>query len=213
MHLLNWVGLSDAPLPAKYHWRRSLATVLFGIWRVYPHLRGTDTMALGFSLWIPSTILLVAQGNVPLFASSICGSLLAICGYILLYRGLLSFLQVKGHLPILYDVAAVASAVIIYFTTIYDLALPRIIAISGGGCDRPRADGGGAVQEQQRPPVAAALRSLPFALCDRARRRGLRSRIAHGLLIKHTDGRSPVFRVWAPSSMRSSFWAAASSRS
>ena len=87
-------------------------------------------MALGFSLWVPSTVLLIAQGSIPAFASTIGGDLLGICGYILLYRGLISFLQAKGHLPILYDVAAVASAVVIYFTTIYDLALPRLLAIS-----------------------------------------------------------------------------------
>lgn len=129
MHLLNWVdyrtlAAGQIPLAVVF------ATVLFGIWRVYPHLRGTDTMAFGFALWIPSTILLVAQGGIPSFASSIGGNLLAICGYLLLYRGLLSFSEVRGHLPILYDVAAVASAVIVYFTIIYDLALPRIIAVS-----------------------------------------------------------------------------------
>ena len=111
MHLLNWVdyrtlAAGQIPLAVVF------ATVLFGIWRVYPHLRGTDTMALGFSLWIPSTLLLVAQGSIPPFASTIGGGLLGICGYILLYRGLISFLQVKGHLPVLYDVAAVASAVV-----------------------------------------------------------------------------------------------------
>jgi diguanylate cyclase (GGDEF)-like protein len=129
MHLLNWVdyrtlAAGQVPLAAVF------AIVLFGIWRVYPHLRGTDTMALGFLLWIPSTALLVAQGHIPLFVSSIAGNLLGICAYILLYRGVISFLQVKGNLPVLYDVAAVASAVVIYFTTIYTLAIPRIVAIA-----------------------------------------------------------------------------------
>jgi diguanylate cyclase (GGDEF)-like protein len=128
MHLLNWVdyrtlAASELPLALVF------AVVLFGIWRVYPHLRGTDTMASSFSLWMPAAALLAAQGSLPLFASSILGNLLLICGYILLYRGLLSFLQVKGNLPVLYDVAAVASAVIIYFTTIYELPVPRIVAI------------------------------------------------------------------------------------
>ena len=129
MHLLNWIdyrtlAAGQIPLAVVF------ATVLFGIWRVYPHLRGTETMALGFSLWIPSTILLVAGSSIPVFASSIGGNLLVICGYILLYRGLISFVQVKGHLPVLYDVAAVGAAVIIYFTTIYDMVLPRILAIA-----------------------------------------------------------------------------------
>jgi diguanylate cyclase (GGDEF)-like protein len=128
MHLFNWVdyrtlAASQLPLAVVF------AIVLFGIWRVYPHLRGTDTMAFGFSLWIPATALLVAQGSLPLFASFF-GNLILICGYILIYRGLLSFLQVKGNLAVLYDVAAVASAVIIYFTTIYDLPAPRIVALS-----------------------------------------------------------------------------------
>ena len=142
MHLLNWVdyrtlAAGQIPLAVVF------ATVLFGIWRVYPHLRGTDTMALGFSLWIPSTLLLVAQGSIPPFASTIGGGLLGICGYILLYRGLISFLQVKGHLPILYDVAAVAAAVVIYCTR---LDLRSCASTSScclrGGRNRPRPYGG-----------------------------------------------------------------------
>ena len=163
MHLLNWVdyrtlAAGQLPLAAVF------AIVLFGIWRVYPHLRGTDTMALGFSLWIPSAALAVAAHSIPLFASSIFGNLISIFGYILLYRGLLSFLQIKGNLPVLYDVAAVASAVIIYFTTVYDLSLPRIIAISAVVAV---ARGLMAIElfwECKGPFAPAAVRDLSFAV-------------------------------------------------
>lgn len=128
MHLLNWVDyrtLAADQLPLAL----VFAVVLFGIWRVYPHLRGTDIMALGFALWVPSTALLVVQGSTSTFATSMCGNLLGICGYILLYRGLLNFLKAKGNLPVLYDVAAVGSAVTIYFTTISTHAVPRVVCV------------------------------------------------------------------------------------
>jgi len=130
MNLLSWVdhrtlAASQLPLAAVF------AIVLFGIWRVYPHLRGTDSMALGFTLWIPSAMLLVAQGSGPAFLSVIVGDLLVIGSYILLYRGILSYLDVKGNMPILYDIAAVAAAIVIYFTAISEFPLPRTVAMLG----------------------------------------------------------------------------------
>jgi len=130
MHIFMWLDhrtllASQFPLAAVF------AIVLFGIWRVYPHLRGTDTMALGYCLWVPSALLLAAQGSIPSFVSIIGANLLAICGYILVYRGIISFLQAKGAMPIVYDVAAIAAAIVIYFTAISDVALPRIVAMAG----------------------------------------------------------------------------------
>jgi diguanylate cyclase (GGDEF)-like protein len=131
MDLLTWLdhrtlAASQLPLAGVF------AIVLFGIWRVYPHLRGTDSMALGFTLWIPSAIFLVFQGGRDAaFLPVIVGDLLVIGCYILLYRGVLSFFDVKGNMPILYDIAAVAAAIVIYFTAISEFPLPRTVAMFG----------------------------------------------------------------------------------
>jgi len=130
MHLLTWVDhrtLAACQIPLAL----IFAVVLFGIWRVYPHLRGTDSMALAFALWVPSILLIAVHSAAPSILAIIVGNLLMLVCYILLYRGLLSFLQVKGNLPILYDFAAVAAAIVIYFTAISELSLPRSVAILG----------------------------------------------------------------------------------
>lgn len=129
MHLFTWVDLRtlvacQCPLAAIF------AIILLAVRRIYPHLRGTDLLAGGFFLWIPATMLLVAQGTIPAFASVVGSSLLFIGSYILIYRGLLGFFESKGLLPLLYDVAAVASAVTIYFTIIYDVSAPRVVAMA-----------------------------------------------------------------------------------
>lgn len=129
MHLFTWVDIrtlvaSQIPLAAVF------SLVLFGMRRIYPHLRGADLLATGFSLWIPATALIVAQGSVPDFFSAVGGNLLLIGCYVLMYRGVLRLIESKGALPLLYDVAAVASAVIIYSTVISDHAAPRVIAMA-----------------------------------------------------------------------------------
>jgi diguanylate cyclase (GGDEF)-like protein len=129
MHLFTWLDIrtltaSQIPLAAAF------AFVLFGLRRIYPNPRGSNSTALGFSFWVAASILLLAQDSVVPLVSVIGANLLAIVCYILLYRGVLSFFQSKGSLSLLYDVAAVAAAVVIYFSTIYDLAVPRIVALS-----------------------------------------------------------------------------------
>ena len=129
MHLFGWLDLRtlvvcQIPLAGVF------ALALFAIKRIYTHLRGIDLIAMAFALWVPATMLLVAQGFIPAFVALIGGNLLTIGCYVLLYRGVLVYFESKGLLPLLYDVASVAAAVIIYFSVVHDLAFPRIVALS-----------------------------------------------------------------------------------
>jgi diguanylate cyclase (GGDEF)-like protein len=129
MHLFSWLDIrtltaSQIPFAAAF------ACVLFGLRRVYPNPRGGNSTALGFSFWAAASLLLVLQDGAAPLLSIVGANLLTIFCYILLYRGVLSFFQSKGSLPLLYDVGAVAAAVLIYFSTIYDLAVPRIVALA-----------------------------------------------------------------------------------
>ncbi len=129
MHLFTWVDIrtlvaSQVPLAAVF------SVVLFGMRRLYPHLRGADLLASGFALLVPSTALIVAQGNIPDFFSAVGGNLLLIGCYVFMYRGILRLMESKGVLPLLYDIAAVAASVIIYSTVVSDHAAPRVIAMA-----------------------------------------------------------------------------------
>jgi diguanylate cyclase (GGDEF)-like protein len=129
MHILSWLDprtllASQLPLAAGF------AFVLLGVRRAFLNPRGSNAFAYGLFLWLPATLFLLTQGSARPLISSALPSLLYIGAYILMYRGTISFFRGKGMLPLLYDVAAVAVVVIIYFTAVYDLAAPRIIAIS-----------------------------------------------------------------------------------
>lgn len=129
MDIFSWLDqrtlvASQLPVAAAF------ALVLLGMRKVNTNPRGTNAIAVAYFLWIPATILFLTQGSAPAFASVILANVLAILCYLFMYRGTLSFFQAKGAVPLLYDVAAVAAAIVIYFTSIYDLSVPRIVAMS-----------------------------------------------------------------------------------
>lgn len=129
MHILTWLDqrtmlASEMPLAAAF------GLVLLGVRRTYPNPRGTNALAYGLLLWLPATLLLIGQAGLHPFAPVIIASFLTIVSYILIYRGTVSFFQCRGALALLYDVAAVTAAVVLYFSAVYDLAVPRIVAMS-----------------------------------------------------------------------------------
>jgi len=129
MHILTWLDqrtllASQLPLAA------AIGLVLLGVRRTYPNPRGTNGIAYGTLLWLPATLLLLGQGILHPFGPVVIASFLSIGSYILMYRGTVSFFQTKGALALLYDVAAVTAAVVLYFSAVYDLAVPRIVAMS-----------------------------------------------------------------------------------
>lgn len=129
MQILSWLDprtllASQLPLAAAF------ALVLLGVRRAYPNPRGSNAFAYGFLLWIPATLLLLGQGSFRPFLSVVLPDLMLIVSAIMMYRGTVSFFQVKGALSLLYDAAAVTAAVVLYFTAVYDLAVPRIVAMS-----------------------------------------------------------------------------------
>ncbi|MBB5058316.1 diguanylate cyclase (GGDEF)-like protein [Granulicella aggregans] len=129
MHILSWLDprtllASQLPLAAAF------ALVLLAIRRTYPNPRGSNAHAYGFLLWVPATMLLLGQGGLRPFASVVIPSLIYICAYIMMYRGTISFFESKGALSLVYDAAAVTAAVVLYFTAVYDLAVPRLVAMA-----------------------------------------------------------------------------------
>ncbi|HEY2030053.1 MAG TPA: GGDEF domain-containing protein, partial [Myxococcales bacterium] len=112
------------------------AVMLLGMRRLYPQVRGAGSIALGFALASPATLLLATRSVLPHLISVVGGNELAIVSYLFLYRGILRFLATDGYhspaesekdcLP-LYVVAALTTGVLLYSTEIHELPALRIL--------------------------------------------------------------------------------------
>jgi diguanylate cyclase (GGDEF)-like protein len=107
-----------------------ISFVLFGMGRVYPHLRGVNAISLGFMAGIPATILLAARGSVPYFVTIVVANSFALLGYTLLYRGVLQFCQARGVMPLVYAGDTVSLFILYYFSQVHDIIAPRIITMA-----------------------------------------------------------------------------------
>jgi len=109
----------------------SLFTVIFfGMKRVYPNLRGVNTIAFSFLFGVLGTLLLGSRGSISYFASVIVANSFIFGSYIFLYRGVLRFIESRRNSPLPW-VAAVASLfVLYYYSQIHDSIVPRIVAAS-----------------------------------------------------------------------------------
>jgi len=125
------------------------AVMMLGLRSLYPGLCGITSIAIGFLFGIPGVLLLTAQGRISSLFSVVGGALCVFLASIFLYRGILQFgcEQVKrsrlvgegragARKPpadmtgLLYGAAAVALAVVIYFTQVDCRLAPCVIAVS-----------------------------------------------------------------------------------
>ncbi|HWZ50848.1 MAG TPA: GGDEF domain-containing protein, partial [Granulicella sp.] len=119
------------------------AVMLLGMRRLYPQLRGVGSIALGFALAAPATLLLATRNVVPHLLSVVGGNEFVIISYLFLYRGILRFFQAehhrakpaqfasddgKDHFPLLCGVAALTAVLVFYFTEIHDRPALRVLA-------------------------------------------------------------------------------------
>jgi diguanylate cyclase (GGDEF)-like protein len=128
MHLLQWVDnrtlvMCLCLLAAVF------TTALLGIRHVYPRLRGVGTMAFGFFLGIPTTLLLSVIARAGTIVTAIDAFCACFC-YIFLYLGILRFLGRRGHLRILGTVAGAAIATVLYVIMVSHKIVPAIVGIS-----------------------------------------------------------------------------------
>jgi diguanylate cyclase (GGDEF)-like protein len=129
MHFLSWID-NRTLIVCQCIMAAVFSLVLFCMWRLYPQLRGVGSIAIGFSLGMPTALLFALRGHIPNFLSIVVSNLLVFLLYILLYRGILLFCQSKGYLPALVSMAVFALCVLIYFSRVHNDIVPRIVVIS-----------------------------------------------------------------------------------
>jgi diguanylate cyclase (GGDEF)-like protein len=129
MHLLSWVD-NRTLIVCQCIMAAVFSLVLFCIWRLYPQLRGVGSIAIGFSLGIPTAVLFALRGHIPNFFSIVVANCLIFLLYVFLYRGLLLFCQSRGYMPVFLTLAATSLAILTYYSEVHDNIIPRIVVIS-----------------------------------------------------------------------------------
>jgi diguanylate cyclase (GGDEF)-like protein len=129
MHYISWLDnrtliACDLMLSAVF------AVLFFGMKRTYPNLRGINTIAISFLLFVPGTMLIVSRGTIPNFISVTLANCFVFGSFVFLYRGILRFIgsRSSAFLPIL--VSCLAVGVLFYYSQVQDKVVPRIVAIS-----------------------------------------------------------------------------------
>jgi diguanylate cyclase (GGDEF)-like protein len=108
----------------------AFAIVFFGMKRSYPNLRGINTIAISFLLFIPGTFLVISRGSIPYFISVTVANCFVFGSFVFLYRGILRFIGSRRTALIPIAVSSVALAILFYYSQIQDRIVPRIVAIS-----------------------------------------------------------------------------------
>jgi diguanylate cyclase (GGDEF)-like protein len=101
-----------------------------GMRRMYRHLPGTGSFALGFFCGFLGCILLVIRGSVPNVAAVVVEHFFIFCAFVLFYRGILLFFRSVRTTHFLWISCAVALLLLTYFSAVEDRVAARIVIVS-----------------------------------------------------------------------------------
>jgi diguanylate cyclase (GGDEF)-like protein len=108
----------------------AFAIVFFGMKRSYPNLRGINSIAISFLLFVPGTSLIEARGALPYFASVMIANCCIFGSFVFLYRGILRFIGSRRSSLLPIAISCMSIGVLYYYSQIQDRIVPRIVAIS-----------------------------------------------------------------------------------
>lgn len=98
--------------------------------RMYRHLPGTGSFALGFFCGFLGFVLTVLRSSVPNFISIVVLHFFMLAAFALFYRGILLFFRSPRTTRFLWTSIAVAILLLTYFGTVDNRIAPRIVIIS-----------------------------------------------------------------------------------
>ena len=129
MHALEWVD-NRTLLACQSLVATVFMVVCFGLRRLHFDVRGINAVCYGFLSMTAAAILLAARGSLPAAMSIVMANLLVFIAYILMYQGILRFLEVKGYAGLLAVVVFLTMLPVVYFWAIHDNIGYRIAAMS-----------------------------------------------------------------------------------
>src|SRR5260370_9720681 len=101
-----------------------------GMRRMYRHLPGTGSFALGFFSGFLGCILIVLRGDVPNSVAVVVEHFLIFSAFVLFYRGRLLFFRSPRTTRFLPIMCAAALLLLTYFISVDDLVATRLLMVS-----------------------------------------------------------------------------------
>jgi hypothetical protein len=98
--------------------------------RMYRHLPGTESFALGFFCGFLGCLLAIVRGSLPNVAAVVVGQFLIFSAFALFYRGILLFFRSPRTTRLLWISCAVALVVLTYYSAVENQVVIRIVAVS-----------------------------------------------------------------------------------
>lgn len=130
MDVFSWLD-SRTLMACGFMLAVAFAIVFFGMKRAYPNLRGINTIAVSFLLFVPGTWLIVSPGSFPYILSVTVANCFVFGSLVFLYRGVVGLIGGRTSLlPIPIVASCAAIGVLFYFSQVQDQTAPRIVAIS-----------------------------------------------------------------------------------
>jgi diguanylate cyclase (GGDEF)-like protein len=106
------------------------AIAFLGMRRMYRHLPGTESFALGFFSGFLGCILIIVRGSIPNAVAVVAEHFLIFSAFVLFYRGILLFFRSPRTTHFLWISTAIALLMLAYFSTVEDRLAARIIIVS-----------------------------------------------------------------------------------
>ncbi len=106
------------------------AIAFLGIRRMYRHLPGTESFALGFLSGFLGCLLTIVRGGLPHAVGVVGEHFFFFSAFVLFYRGILLFFRSPRTTRLLWVSCAVALVVLGYFSTVEDRVAVRMVAVS-----------------------------------------------------------------------------------
>jgi diguanylate cyclase (GGDEF)-like protein len=101
-----------------------------GMRRMYRHLPGTGSFALGFFSGFLGCVLIVVRGAAPNFVTNVIEHFLIFSAFVLFYRGILLFFRSPRTTHFLWITCAIALLLLTYFSMVEDRVAARILIVS-----------------------------------------------------------------------------------
>jgi diguanylate cyclase (GGDEF)-like protein len=106
------------------------AIAFLGMRRMYRHLPGTESFALGFFSGFLGCLLTIVRASLPNVVGIVVEHFLIFSAFALFYRGILFFFRSPRTTRLLWILCAVALVVLGYFSAVEDRVAVRIVAVS-----------------------------------------------------------------------------------
>jgi diguanylate cyclase (GGDEF)-like protein len=129
MHVFSWLD-NRTLIACDFMVALAFAIVFFGMKRTYPNLRGINTIAISFLLFVPGTTLVAARGAIPYFLSVTIANCCVFGSFVFLYRGILRFIGSRRTAIMPVFASCVGVGILFYYSQVQDRIVPRVVAIS-----------------------------------------------------------------------------------